>query len=254
MRVLITAGGTAEPIDRVRKITNMATGRLGSLIAEEFAKQPGTQITYLCARDALRPAAAVEETVPIGGVLELEETLTGLLRRTRYDAVIHSMAVSDYLPRRVTGARELADSIAGALLDCAQPPSREEISRIVLEQILQSGDPAGGGGKFSSRMEHMLVRMDQAPKVIGHIKRLQPHTVLVGFKLLAGVEGNRLREVARALMEKNECDFVLANDLEEIHGDRHRALLIRAGGHYETLQTKAEIAEAIVNAVVGAVR
>ncbi|MFO7160860.1 MAG: phosphopantothenoylcysteine decarboxylase, partial [[Clostridium] cellulosi] len=36
MNVLITAGGTTENIDPVRKIKNTATGRLGSLIAEEF--------------------------------------------------------------------------------------------------------------------------------------------------------------------------------------------------------------------------
>ena len=39
MKILVTAGDTYEPIDDVRKVTHMATGRLGSLIADEFAKQ-----------------------------------------------------------------------------------------------------------------------------------------------------------------------------------------------------------------------
>ena len=40
MNILITAGGTTETIDGVRSITNTGTGRLGSLIADEFEKSP----------------------------------------------------------------------------------------------------------------------------------------------------------------------------------------------------------------------
>ncbi|HBC90535.1 MAG TPA: phosphopantothenate--cysteine ligase, partial [Lactococcus sp.] len=36
MKILITAGGTTEPIDTVRGITNFATGSLGKFTAEEF--------------------------------------------------------------------------------------------------------------------------------------------------------------------------------------------------------------------------
>ncbi|MDN6717948.1 MAG: phosphopantothenate--cysteine ligase, partial [Lactococcus lactis] len=36
MKVLITSGGTTEPIDEVRGISNFATGSLGKLAAEKF--------------------------------------------------------------------------------------------------------------------------------------------------------------------------------------------------------------------------
>ncbi len=36
MNVVITAGGTSEPIDMVRKITNSSSGKLGSIIASKF--------------------------------------------------------------------------------------------------------------------------------------------------------------------------------------------------------------------------
>ena len=39
MNIIITSGGTSENIDNVRKITNTATGALGSIIANEFIKK-----------------------------------------------------------------------------------------------------------------------------------------------------------------------------------------------------------------------
>ena len=54
MDILITAGGTSERIDEVRKISNIATGRLGSLIADAFL-QKDTDVTYLCTEGAILP-------------------------------------------------------------------------------------------------------------------------------------------------------------------------------------------------------
>ena len=39
LNIVITAGGTSEPIDNVRKITNSSTGKLGAVIAEELLKR-----------------------------------------------------------------------------------------------------------------------------------------------------------------------------------------------------------------------
>ena len=38
-KIIITAGGTTEPIDNVRKITNVSTGKLGSLICDNMLKK-----------------------------------------------------------------------------------------------------------------------------------------------------------------------------------------------------------------------
>ena len=49
--VLVTAGGTSEPIDNIRSITNTGTGALGSLIADAFAKDPQVErIVYVHGR------------------------------------------------------------------------------------------------------------------------------------------------------------------------------------------------------------
>lgn len=44
-----------------------------------------------------------------------------------------------------------------------------------------------------------------------------------GFKLLVGVEKSELLSVAREKLLTNHADFILANDLENIHGNDHQA-------------------------------
>ena len=49
MNIIVTAGGTSEPIDNVRRIANTGTGRLGSLVADELAEADWTgHIFYVC--------------------------------------------------------------------------------------------------------------------------------------------------------------------------------------------------------------
>ena len=46
MNIIVTAGGTSEPIDNVRRIANTGTGRLGSLVADELAEADWTEDVY----------------------------------------------------------------------------------------------------------------------------------------------------------------------------------------------------------------
>jgi len=69
---------------------------------------------------------------------------------------------------------------------------------------------------------------------------------LVGFKLLTNVEKDVLIETGYKLLQKNDCNMVLANDLVEITDEKHVGYLISSNGDYEKLTTKKQIAEAIV--------
>lgn len=71
MNIIITAGGTTERIDAVRKITNTGTGKLGSLTAEEFIKQGGSNIEkifYICEKGTIVPQLACAEIITTDGV------------------------------------------------------------------------------------------------------------------------------------------------------------------------------------------
>lgn len=97
-RILITAGPTWVPIDRVRVISNIATGQTGILLAQDLSRQ-GAKVTLLLGPP---PACCLDKKirlVPFIFFHDLKESLAGELRRINYDIVIQAAAVSDYEPK-----------------------------------------------------------------------------------------------------------------------------------------------------------
>ena len=244
--IIITAGGTSEPIDNVRVITNLGTGRLGSLIADRFAEEEGVgKIFYVCSANARMPESDRVTAVRITSTHDLKKKLEELFRDESIDAVIHSMAVSDYTVSSVT--------TAGDLVGYLEKNSGRDLSEALVIRGVQSTDVRGSAGKISSKLRSPIILLTPTPKIIGMLRGLGPETVIVGFKLLDHVTSEELVETARGLMEKNDCDMVLANDSAKIHGDRHTGYLIDRGGGITTYDTKQKIAEGITKAVMGKV-
>lgn len=224
MRVLITAGGTREDIDAVRGISNYATGRLGSIIAEQFL-QANDEVSYLCGENSAEPETACE-IIKIRSVKDLTEKLNSLLNRYEYDCIIHSMAVSDY-------------SVKGYVpLDTPEEP---------LNNLEKPADK-----KISSKSPYLAVVLEQQPKVIQLFKAIQPKAVLVGFKLLSNSSEKELIKAAEKLIAQSGCDYVLANDLSNITADRHEAVLLNGGAVISRMKTKEEIAKIIYKEVKNA--
>lgn len=98
MNIVITAGGTNEYIDSVRKITNSGTGKLGSLIANKLSN--GNTIFYICSKRAVKPVILPGmdiRTIEISTTMDLKEAVEDILKNYQIDWFIHSMAVSDYI-------------------------------------------------------------------------------------------------------------------------------------------------------------
>ena len=103
MKIVITAGGTSERIDDVRTITNSSTGSLGFAIGTAFAAEEKIEkIYYLHGKRAVWPEDEKVVPIEIGGVMDLKDSLTKVLTEEKIDAVIHAMAVSDYMVHQVT--------------------------------------------------------------------------------------------------------------------------------------------------------
>jgi phosphopantothenoylcysteine decarboxylase / phosphopantothenate---cysteine ligase len=95
VRVLVTAGGTREPIDSVRYIGNRSSGRMGFALAERAARR-GASVTVVAANVGLAPPRGVE-VVPVGTAAEL-----GAACHERFDAcdvLLMAAAVADFRPR-----------------------------------------------------------------------------------------------------------------------------------------------------------
>ena len=67
--------------------------------------------------------------------------------------------------------------------------------------------------------------------VIGSIKKTSPETKLFGFKLLDGVSHEELIEVATRLREKNQADYIIANDLHDLRQGQHLSFLVNEDGY-----------------------
>lgn len=250
MKVLITAGGTSEPIDRVRSITNTSTGKLGSLIAEAYAKLPDiTEIYYVCARNSITPQSEKVKTVFVNTVASLEKAVSEIVSQNSIDIIVHSMAVSDYRQKAVTSASRLANSLRAKLT--SSDIGYEAISEdFILSLFEDAGTIISNDGKISSNIKDMLLCMEQTPKIISSFRAIAPQALLVGFKLLDHVSQSELIDTAYHLLLANRCSFVLANDLRDISAEQHIGYLIDENKNYIKCITKEEIADEIVRSTM----
>src|SRR5262245_31814622 len=112
-RVLVTAGGTREPLDAVRYIGNRSSGRMGVALAAE-ARRRGAEVT-LIASNLTVPAPADVEVVEAPTAADVENEAWA---RSDADVVLMAAAVSDYRPSETEAAKR---------------PKDEEVWRIELE-------------------------------------------------------------------------------------------------------------------------
>ncbi len=99
-KILITAGGTSEPIDDVRVLTNKSTGATGAIIADSLIKE-GFEITFLSSENSIRPKLPCQQ-IQFISFQDLQKKLKYELQQ-QYSAVVHAAAVSDYSPRAHMG-------------------------------------------------------------------------------------------------------------------------------------------------------
>jgi phosphopantothenoylcysteine decarboxylase / phosphopantothenate---cysteine ligase len=112
LRVLVTAGGTREPIDAVRFVGNRSSGRMGFALAEEAARR-GADVIVVAANVAV-PRRADIEYVDVETAEELAEACEQ--RIDAADLLLMAAAVADYRPE-APHAGKLKKDATGAELD-----------------------------------------------------------------------------------------------------------------------------------------
>lgn len=213
--ILITAGGTKEPIDAVRSITNISTGLTGALIAETLSSR-GHRITFVHARDSRRPEAR-EGKDGSGAIAlksfasfrDLDETLKRLLSERQYDAVIHMAAVSDYSVDHLT--------VSGRKVTAST------------EEKIDSG-------------ESVSIHLKKNHKILPRLKEYarRSEMVVIGFKLTAGASPDEKRRVLSRVSAGT--DLIVHNDLKDIGPTRHAATFYVGGIEVAQTETKFELA------------
>jgi phosphopantothenoylcysteine decarboxylase/phosphopantothenate--cysteine ligase len=124
LRVLVTAGGTREPIDSVRYVGNRSSGRMGLALAEEAARR-GAEVTLVAANMSL--------PVPSGVELLAVETAAELLaaveaRFSAADVLVMAAAVADFRPAEALDDKIVKTGRDGLALELE--PTEDVLARV----------------------------------------------------------------------------------------------------------------------------
>ena len=208
---LVIAGGTEEPIDDVRVITNRSTGRFGAAIANALT-DAGVKVDLLASprllehSEWLRPAISKH---PFSSFASLEVALEHQINRIRPDYVFMAAAIADYSPVATQG--KLSSNQDEMIIRMRRNP------------------------KLISRL-----------RALGG-----PKATLIGFKLLSNVSTAHLIEIAQAQIATNQLDLCVANDASQISNHHHPIWMVSPNGQVEAAEgSKSEIATALVRHVL----
>lgn len=116
-RIVVTAGGTREPIDPVRYIGNRSSGKMGYALAEA-ARDRGAKVTLITAPTALSDPTGME-VIYIESVMEMKEAVGKAC--TAADALIMAAAPADYVPKS-PAARKIKKGADSLVLELVKAP------------------------------------------------------------------------------------------------------------------------------------
>lgn len=218
--VVVSAGGTREPLDPVRFLGNRSSGRQGYALAATAAAR-GARVTLVAANSVL-PAPAGVDVVPVGTALELREEVLAAAKGA--DAVVMAAAVADFRPA------ELAEH----KIKKSHRPGEEDDAPVV--RLVRNPD--------------VLAEL-VAERAAGRLG--QP--VLVGFAAETGDDTGGVLDHARAKLARKGCDLLVVNDVSggRVFGaERNQVTLLGPDGTASGIQEagKAEVSDAIWDAVI----
>jgi phosphopantothenoylcysteine synthetase/decarboxylase len=124
--VVVTSGATREPIDSVRFISNLSSGRTGAMICEALVAR-GFEVTQLAGVDSVQ-ADGVARRESFTDHASLDQALCRLARDSACAAVIHTAAVGDFA---VADAQTDAKIASGSELSVKLQPTYKIIDRIM---------------------------------------------------------------------------------------------------------------------------
>jgi len=212
MHLLVTAGNTQAPIDRVRCITNIFTGRTGTSIATRAAGSGHTVALFTSHPEIVR-----SERIEVHAYRtfdDLRSLMANHIAGGHFDAVVHCAAVSDYLPAGVFSADRA----------------------IALATV----------GKLKSDAPELWIKLVRAPKLVDMIRdEWNFRGVLVKFKLEVGAGEQDLLAIAEPSRRQSGADLMVANTLE---GMADWAYFGPLAGRYERI-TRPELADRLLEAI-----
>jgi phosphopantothenoylcysteine decarboxylase / phosphopantothenate---cysteine ligase len=201
LRLLVTAGGTHEPMDSVRFIGNRSSGKMGLAVARE-ALRLGAEVTVVAANVEVKEPGA--ETLHVETVEELRAEV--LRRAEEADALVMAAAVSDFTPASPVG-KKIRRGEGGLSLELK--PTVDILKAVrgrypdlfVVGFAATHGDPvADAREKLGSKGVNLVVGNDISQSGIG-FGTDENEVYVVGREDERFVPRTSKTEVARAILE-----------------------------------------------------
>ncbi|MFW0784947.1 bifunctional phosphopantothenoylcysteine decarboxylase/phosphopantothenate--cysteine ligase CoaBC [Gordonia sp. CPCC 206044] len=195
VRVVISAGGTREPLDPVRFLGNRSSGKQGFALARAAA-QRGATVTVVAGSTKEPGDPAGVEIVRVASAQELADEMTK--RAAEADVVIMAAAVADFRPIAVAESKIKKTSSGPAPIELTTNPD-------ILRGLVASRE-AG---------------------------QIPPQTVIVGFAAETGDETGGVLDHGRAKLRRKGCDLLVVNavgDGKAFGTEDNTGWLLSAGG------------------------
>ena len=221
-RVVVSAGGTREPLDPVRFLGNRSSGKQGYALARA-AVERGAQVTLVSSSSL--PAPEGVTVVPVETALELQAAVTDAVRDA--DVVVMAAAVADFRPAAYADSKIKKTHDAG--VDGAADESAPSVALVRNPDVLAGLVAARG----SSRSP-----------------------VIVGFAAETGDGDGSVLDHARAKLARKGCDLLVVNEVGTDktfgHDDSTVHLLLRGSDDATQVgpAAKLEVAHAVWDAVL----
>jgi phosphopantothenoylcysteine decarboxylase/phosphopantothenate--cysteine ligase len=117
-RIVVTAGGTQEPIDPVRHIGNRSSGKMGYAIAEA-ARRRGAEVTLITAPATADVPSGVK-VVNVRTAAEMKKAVEEAVREA--DALVMAAAVADFRPKKAAAAKIKKESAESPVIELVRTP------------------------------------------------------------------------------------------------------------------------------------
>ena len=221
-RVVVSAGGTREPLDPVRYLGNRSSGKQGYALARAAAER-GAEVVLVSASSL--PAPDGVTVVPVETALELQAAVTDAVRDA--EVVVMAAAVADFRPARY------AD-----------------------HKIKKTHEGGAGGAADESAPTVALVRNPDVLAGLVAARGSGRSPVIVGFAAETGDGEGSVLDHARAKLARKGCDLLVVNEVgsgKTFGHDDSTVHLLRRGSH-EAAQvgpaSKLDVAHAVWDAVL----
>jgi len=229
MRIFITAGNTQTPIDRVRCITNIFTGRTGAHIALE-AHRRGHHVTLATSRPEVVDSPNDERwrCIAYRTFDDLDTLMAEHIAPRHQDAIVHCAAVSDYCSAGIYA-----------------PDSNSAFDEATGQWSAGATMLDRAAGKVKSDEPELWLRLLRAPKLVDKIRADWGFQgTIVKFKLEVGIDEGALLAIAEKSRKQSQANWMVANTLE---GSTQWAFVGNADGYRKV--SRADLATAVLDAI-----